>query len=312
MKKWTEKEINFLKINYSNLEKELLLINIKKSWNAIKLMAEKLGLKRNHDFKRNSNFNKLLDKSNESLYWLGFLLADGHFNFNNKRIKLTLSTKDINHLVKYSKFIETTNLIVNKSIYPSVSVTTKNIEKFHLVKNLLKLENSNKTIYPNDFNDLNFNKEQMLSLIIGFIDGDGNIQKQTGRKDSLLQIHVHKNWFDNILFIENFIYNYFNESHDKIFTRIGNDSYTKLIISNYKLLRKLKTEVLKLDLPILKRKWDNIDENAITSKEIIKLQRQEIKELYSKGCSPVDILKTNKYTISLIYNTIRKIKELMF
>jgi hypothetical protein len=40
----------------------------------------------------------------ESLYWIGFLYADGHIEKGRPRITLTLQKDDYNHLVKFSNF----------------------------------------------------------------------------------------------------------------------------------------------------------------------------------------------------------------
>ena len=186
-------------------------------------------------------------------------------------------------------------------------VLPPNIELFDRITNLIKLYEQHKTIKPNNFSTLEYTKEQMLSLIIGFIDGDGCILKQTGREDCLLQIHVHKNWFDNIRFIEDFIYNYFGMSKNKILTRIGNDGYTRLIITNNKILKKLKNELLTLDLTYLSRKWDLIDESFISNKEQIKIDRETIKNLFLNGLKATDIIKRNNFTKSLVYSTIKSL-----
>ena len=305
-RRWNENEIVYLKENYYNEEIDILETKLNRTWNSIKLKAIKLKLKRSNDFIRKSAMVNFLDGTNKSYYWLGFLLADGHFDFNNKRIILKLSDKDIDHIKEYGKFINTHNIIhnINKNY---VSVTTQNIELFDRITNLIKLYEQHKTIKPNNFSTLEYTKEQMLSLIIGFIDGDGCILKQTGREDCLLQIHVHKNWFDNIRFIEDFIYNYFGMSKNKILTRIGNDGYTRLIITNNKILKKLKNELLTLDLTYLSRKWDLIDESFISNKEQIKIDRETIKNLFLNGLKATDIIKRNNFTKSLVYSTIKSL-----
>ena len=68
---------------------------------------------------------------------------------------------------------------------------------------------NNKTYEPMELNNYSFNKELLFSLIIGFIDGDGCINKVYKKQDCNLRIHLHSSWLDNLIFIENFIYYYF-------------------------------------------------------------------------------------------------------
>ena len=47
--------------------------------------------------------NVFLNNTEESYYWIGFIIADGCIN--STRIEVTSSEKDSNHLLKYSLFI---------------------------------------------------------------------------------------------------------------------------------------------------------------------------------------------------------------
>ncbi len=220
-----------------------------------------------------------------------------------------MAIKDLEHIKKYASFIDTSNINVNDKIkHPNVNVAIQDVDLFGNIVNLLKVTNSNKTINPNDFYNLNINDEQMFCLIIGFIDGDGCIKNQTNRDDCSLRIHIHKNWFDNLLFMENFIYHYFNEKKEKNFTTIGNDGYSRLIISNNILLKKLKTEVLRLNLPILKRKRDIINENKISKKEDISIIKEEIKQKFLNGISAVELINVHGYKHGIVYKEIKGLK----
>ena len=147
-----------------------------------------------------------------------------------------------------------------------------------------------------------------MSLFIGFIDGDGCIRNQTSRNDFLLTIHVHKNWYNNILFMENFIYNFFKIPKNKQLTKIGNDGYARVIITNNFIIKQLKIKTIELNLPVLSRKWAKIDENKLSKPEIIKVYKEEIITLHNKGMKLKDITKLGKYTEGLIYKTIKNLK----
>jgi hypothetical protein len=305
-KYWSSNEDKYLIKNYFNASIDEITTNLKRTWNSIKLRANKLNLKRSNEFLQKSNLKKLLNGSNETFYWLGFLIADGHFDFKNKRISLTTSIKDLEHIKKYAKFIETKNILINeKTVFHKVSVSTQNIDLFSDITTLIDINESNKTHIPNSLVKLKISKEQMISLIIGFIDGDGHIRKQTNRNDYLLHLHIHRNWLDNLYFIEEFLYKYFNENKEKTLSKIGNDGYARLMISNNTILKKLKLEVINLDIPYLERKWSIIDENKINKRDIISIKKNKIILLYKKGLTPVDIINTKEFTKSLVYKTIK-------
>ena len=257
-KRWLKYEDEYLKEHYHATDKDKLVEVLDRSWDAIKLRSEMLKLNRSHDFIRESEMSILLDGSNQTLYWLGFLLADGYFNFKSKRIQLTLAIKDLEHLKMYGKYINCNNinLITTNN---SCNMSIQNIDIFDKIKDYLKLTNSNKTLNPNIWKDLNLTKEQMFCLIIGFIDGDGCILKLKNRKDINIRIQIHSTWLNNLIFIEDFIYDYLNIEKDKTFSKINNAGYASLCLSRQSIVNGLKSEVNRLCLNVLERKWNTIN-----------------------------------------------------
>ena len=110
----------------------------------------------------------------------------------------------------------------------------------------------NKTIYPPNVDKYKkFSREQLFSLFVGYIDGDGNIGKKHNREDSHIRIKVHQNWFE---FVE-----FFNKQLDiNTPLKITKCGYALLQISNYKVCREIKQETISLKIPFLKRKWELI------------------------------------------------------
>jgi hypothetical protein len=257
------------------MEKETLLKLLpNRSWNSIKQKSNNIGENRSHDFSRDSYMNILLEDKLESFYWIGFLLADGHFS-KKERIKLHISIKDLNHLKRFAEYLNCSNVSIKNNMC-LVSLQNKKIcpilcNKFDI--------NSNKTHNPPNFNLFNFDKYLLFSLIIGFIDGDGCINKVYKREDSNIRIKVHKSWLNNLIFIEKFLYNYFSINIDKTLSKINNSGYSILTLSNNVLLKKIKKECIRLNLPIMIRKWDNIDENKLTRSERLVILKKEILEL---------------------------------
>jgi len=178
-KRWTEQEDNLLKKIYCNINRnELKNMFHNRTYDAIKLRARYFGLKYKNIDSRIGDVKVLLNDNNEVYYWLGFLLADGHFS-NKKRIVIKIAQKDTNHLEKFAKLLNSKVKISNSSHrYCSVQIQDKiNVkilcDKFGI--------NSNKTYNPpTKIFSIN-NNQLMFSLIVGFIDGDGCIfKKKTG------------------------------------------------------------------------------------------------------------------------------------
>lgn len=141
--------------------------------------------------KRLNNLSILLEDTPETYYWIGFLLADGHFD--EKRIVVGLAEHDRGHLERFAKYIsyEGTISTVKKGPYSAVrlsamdaEVVTKLREKFDIKSN--KTYNPPKTLswIPEDL---------FLCLLAGFIDGDGSIN------ESCIRIKVHISWFNILL-----------------------------------------------------------------------------------------------------------------
>src|SRR5690606_7825362 len=62
---------------------------------------------------RHNKLKNLLNNTDESFYWLGFIMADGYIAKDKSRLEITLCEKDLNHLEKFNKFINN-NAIIHK------------------------------------------------------------------------------------------------------------------------------------------------------------------------------------------------------
>lgn len=246
---------------------------------------------------RQGDLSILLEDNSESFYWIGFLLADGHFDKN--RLSITISYKDIDHLKKFGNYIKYTgeykirNCFFNDKEFKECSLDIQDSKIIPLINQKFDI-NTNKTLNPPK-TILKWNRKLILSLFAGFIDGDGSIIKKHNRKDASLKIQIHKSWL-NIL-------QEFNTLFDKNFTNINNREYASLNIVDFPYIRKLKKELLKLNLPLLERKWNNIDENYINKIEKGKLIRPLIKQDFKNGLNRKEI--SIKYNVS--YSLLTKI-----
>lgn len=127
-----------------------------------------------------------------------------------------------------------------------------------------------------------------LSLVVGFIDGDGNIKKVTNREDASLTIKCHSSWLNNLDLINNRICNMIGIKCNNI-VKLNNQGYARLIWTNSKVLRFLKKSTISLELPVLERKWNLIDENFISRQEIGEKRVNQVRELLENGWSKGNI-----------------------
>lgn len=216
-----------------------------------------------------------LEKLNEgglvSFYWLGFLLADGHF-YNNGRVKITLSVKDEGHLEKFIDFIG------HGKIRKYGNVCEVSIMDVHNSKVLMEKYkiNSFKTISPPDLSHLTH--EELLATSIGFIDGDGHIRRQLGREGAIVCVKVHSSWLETLSIL-------FKDTRPFL----QNSGYAFLSISEHKKVKELKIFSLSNGLPIMQRKWDLVNLDFTSKLERSNERLPIITEMLREGTSQKEI-----------------------
>jgi len=300
--KWTDCEESFLRSMYSEADQnDLLTVCHGRSWVSIKLKARKLGLWRSHKFCRDSCCSILLDGSPSALYWIGFILADGHIT-PKWRLRLALASKDAEHVETFARFIKCPN-VKYRSISTSVAAQDDDsiqrlCQEFAIV--------SDKTRNPPKIEHVG--GDALLSLIIGYIDGDGSIKHLSGRKDFHIAMKCHSSWLKIYEFFETQLYRLLGvEPPQKTMSRINREGYAVLCLSNSILLKRLKRKALDLGLPILERKWNNIDLNFVGRKEIAHERRNTVVHLYrQEGLKPKEIAIRLNLTDECTYAILRR------
>lgn len=281
--RYTKEEILFLKENYPKLSKKEILKKINRTWFGIQKKMFLLNIKRLvYESNNNNKFKKLLDNDVKSFYWIGFLIADGHFN-KNKFITLNLSKKDINHINEFRKFLG-----INESEKTLVSISDQ--ITFEELRCRFKIS-SNKTYFPCDLSYFEKYDEFFFSFIIGFIDGDGSINNKGS-----IRIKCHNSWYDNI---EKMIKFLTNNNYKK--PKINKEGLVVGHISSIEIVKKIKLKIDELKLPILKRKWDLIPMNKLSKNErSLKIKKDCFYLLENKN-SINEIIKKTGYSQSQIY-----------
>ena len=224
---------------------------------------------------RKHKLKRLLDGSPASYYWFGFILADGHFT-ESGRMTFSLADKDMGHLEKLATYLDThvtTYINPRGRVYARLAVmdvtTIKTLRERYLISN-------NKTIQPPDLSSLS--KEETEYISIGFIDGDGNICKQTNRKGAKISIKVHGSWEDTLKIL-------FPTAQ----CAINACGYSRAFITRHSECVRLKGIAKKL--PSLQRKWDEIDEDFVSKYDVANERLSVALEMKGAGCRNTDIAK---------------------
>ena len=278
--KWTKEENQKLINNFFDAPKACLLKTFSnRTWASIALHAYELGLKRNKKDMKISNLSALLQEDHTAYYWIGFILADG--SIVNNRIKMKLAKKDQHHVEKFADFVGYDGnreklseiSLMNSLVVPEIC------KKFDIKRA--------KTYNPPS---LSVSSRFILSLIIGFIDGDGNIGFQYKRHDCSIRIKCHSSWIG--------VLQYFLDQLETICgvklskAKINKQGYAQLVIANNQVVKKLKQNALHNNLPTLSRKWDKIDVDFVNRTETKKVNKMLATEYFHRGMKKMKIAKT--------------------
>lgn len=219
------KELEIIKlIKKGYLHKEISKI-LGISVSTISLCAKKYGLVGFNKKNKNVNHSAFSSFTEESMYWLGFLWADGYVKYEGRFNIIDLECVDLEHMEKFKSFIGADNIKIRnrkKSICYRVSVTSNKIcEDLYFYGFNLK---DKRISLPN------IPEEYMIHFIRGYFDGDGHISNN-GSVDISGRLE----------FMEN-IYNYIKLFHRKekhstnslrIYTNIENGyKFLELIYNN--------------------------------------------------------------------------------
>lgn len=259
--KWTEDETLFLIRNYPNSSLSIISKGLpNRTYNAIKRMAHILKIKRLVKPNKKSDVSILLDNSPESLYWLGFIVADGSF-INRKRLKVLIHKKDRDHLEKLAEYLST--YVRERENY--VYIDCQDQWVVESIMNRFKLGPS-KTYGTMDISTLN-SKEAFISFFVGVVDGDGYIgsysffskSENRMRKIKNLTLSAHSNWLRIFKEYEKLLFIYFGlEYTGTRVQRVRGRDIVRLSFRDQIILNSIKSYCKNLNLPLLYRKWKNV------------------------------------------------------
>jgi len=313
---WTLEEEKYLRENYPSSSRSDILQTLKRNWGTIVFRAGKLGLKRRGIYS-SGNLNKLLEDNSLSYYYIGLLMADGHFETkgSKKTIDLALNKNDKDYLQKYADFVEykkemsyRENCSSYRVIVSDQNLVSKITRKFNF--------NDRKTYMPPVLTWIkDISPDLYFSLWVGYIDGDGSIRYKKNRKkenrDSCsIRIQCHKSWVNNLIEFEEFLYSYFEiKRNNKKLPRINSRGESFFDISDMALVVKMKHKIIDLGIydNVMHRKWGIIKLDYENPQFKLADERmQEIRALISEGKTAVDISEEIGCTPEHIYGIIRK------
>lgn len=194
---------------------------------------------------RHGTLTPLLSESAEAMYWIGFIMADGHVT--PTQLIVRLSKKDASHLEQLAEFL-------NTKIKPwrtTVAVYMKHADVVRKMRNKYGFE-SRKTFNPPELSFLETD-DKFLAFVAGFIDGDGCIST-----DPALIMVCHATWISNLRFFEEKLNKILGINPTKSLVKINKNGYAQWCIWRQDTLRILKSTLMALNLPLMQRKWNRI------------------------------------------------------
>lgn len=258
---WSIKEIKLLKAYFPFSTKDKLKFYFpNRTLNSLSLKASELDISRKLQHKH--NMRKLLEDTPEAFYWIGFLLADGYF-VDNRQISLELSNKDESHIIKFNSFVnkkgyKITPKAENRFIHLTTTLSNSNV--FPLISEKFGIQPLKTYNPPTKLQNIKDGK-LLFSLIIGYIDGDGTIQK----RGQFIKVDVHFSWLEIHKFMEDSIYKFLNLPNPYL-SHINTKNLASLGFHKIEILNLIKKKAIELNLPIMRRKWDRINENRVKLK----------------------------------------------
>jgi len=240
---------------------------------------------------KTSECERLLADTSEAWYWIGFLMADGHFD--RGKIELSLAEKDKSHMEKFSKFIKYNKELKEIPIrldtlmkQKQFTMHTNNIVVAEYLREKFDLSNR-KTYEPPNFSKIKSDDDLFFSLFVGFTDGDGNIGNIKNRNCKYLRIRCHKSWENNLRFFENFLFRYFDLKKKQEHTKINAYNKAEFRIGRTDILIKIRDKCKELNLPYLERKWSKLESLSIKEsswsieeKKILLKEKERLESLF--------------------------------
>lgn len=254
---WSQEETEYLVKNYELTKTPILLSVLKNKTNdQLRWKAKEFKLKKRVSrTKTDCSFLEDFDDA-ESLYWWGFLTADGCFT--EKQIIFSLEEKDSEYVEKFAKMCGSRVALVTRNNpwhkAPYTMARTVVNDKFIIPRLAKRLKIvPQKTYNPFDLSEF-LTEPRLIYFLAGLIDGDGHISQRAG--DYQIRIKVHYNWHKQFNLISSKINEFYSVSSSSY---VSSQGWAILSISRKADIQNLKRK-LSNSVPLMARKWDIVDE----------------------------------------------------
>ena len=286
---WTKKEEDTVVQHFAASPRaELLQMLPGRTYSAIKLRAGKLSVSRPHPDYRNGSLAPLLQTTPEALYWMGFLLADGHFG--ETRLQVLLSKKDEGHLRLLSRFLGGPNIRfqpakLSPTGYTSFEGVVMSVAHAPVMREIRERWGivNDKTHVPPNLSWLS--EDELVYVLVGFIDGDGCIQRGTKGRGTAITILNHTAWGSTLGCMSAAAHAKVGETAPRPY--VNSAGFAVVHICKSETVRFLKC--MAGTVPAMQRKWRVVDENFVSREEVTKNNIKRATSLLATGASQREV-----------------------
>lgn len=278
-------------------------IKVRNRFEGISATHRRTNYKRKHSIDE-SVFDRITE---QSAYWIGFLMADGYISKNKSAVHLNLKADDETHIRKFRKFLKSSHKITVRDVllkhYGISKAACYSFNSFKIVKTLKDFGVTNRKSLTAKAKKIQNNPHFWR----GVIDGDGSIfLSKTGNNNLIVALVGSKTIIEQFLQFVNTITKT-NASvreikKSKAFeTRISGfiaEKVLQRIYKNPKISLDRKHETVKEVFNIYKIKKHKKNKHKAKIKKVI--------ELYKSGKSVMQIEKIVDFHNVTIYNTLKR------
>ncbi len=265
---WSKEDIAYLHANYGKVSHTVLSERLKRKEHTITEYARRQGLKmvkdengRTSNTIGNATLRPLLEGGLQGYYWMGYLMADGYMHHGLKQVVLVSAEADKDHMATYAAFLQAEchrymsldGFFPNRPKRPHYRVSVA--DTLHATK-LIELYDwkPRKTYNPPSSQVLTktlSNPDHFLSFLIGFIDGDGHINKTFG-----IRVENHASWITFHDFLLDTL-RHLGILDIATAAKVNKAGYSDFSLPK-RLTQTLKRFINQHQLVVLTRKWDKV------------------------------------------------------
>jgi len=257
---WTQEEDQFLLTNYPSYSNKQLSVQLGRSIGSIQCRGRFLNLNKISIRKYHTNIDYFHIPNINNCYWAGLLAADGCIWKRGDAVEIGLQEKDKYLLEQFAQAVNYDGKIELRKTKPGFQTNQKQYRIiFYGVQQWVKDLKDNFNITP--CKSLNFThpnqltRDQELSFIKGYIDGDGCVY--CNNKDIVLAITGTESTLNWIKFIFDTIVPSSNCSVSSV-RKYGDENCFEYRINSNRVMNIYK--ILKTIIPHgLHRKWDKLE-----------------------------------------------------